>query len=585
MTDHPRDKESLRASAGAPAAARPLEVRLLAGALGAALVLRLVHVASAARSPLTYQPGPDEDFYTRFGEAVAAGQGSGDALWGFMDPAYGYLLGAIFAVVGSQAVAVYLLQAVVDTFTAAGLARIGRELGRPAAGLWAAFVYAVTATAILFTATLLKATWVANFMVLWTLAALVLLRTRPIAAWLLFGVFCGYGVALRSNLLLMAGLALVLLPWLAAPGRPRGEVASRTAAVGAGLAAVLLLLAWRGHAVSGAWSPLPTNGGIVLHQVYNADNPRAVNWQAPFVHYFHPAELWRGYAEEAGRRAGRALTPAEVSAYWRGEAVAYLRAHPFELVRNAARKLRDSIAYTEVPNNRSYAEERLFSPVLRLLPPPFGWLLALGLPGLVLLLAQDRRGWLVVAPVLCTGFTVAIFFAEDRFRFHAVPALAFGAGMLLERLQGWLRERRLGPAAVAAAAAAALGATSVVLAQQMPQRPPSWDRIVWGYVRMGDLATARATALRAAAEQPANATLQEALAHLAAHEGRLRDAAAHYRRAVELRPESHIARYNLARALVHVGDREGARREAARALELARLPEYEALARELGVAP
>lgn len=556
--------------------------RPLTAILGGAFLLRLLHVAAAVRSPLTYQPGADEDFYARFGHAVASAAGSSDPLWGFMDPAYGYLLGAVFRLAGAHAFPAYVLQGIVDTVTTAGLALIGRELGRPTAGLCAALAYALTATAILFTATLLKATWVASFMVLWTWGALVLLRTRAVTAWLLFGVFCGYGVALRSNLLLMAALALVLLPWLAADRRLTGL---RTGALAAGLAAVLALLAWRGHAITGAWSPLPTNGGIVLHQVYNPDNPRAVNWQAPFVNYFHPAELWRGYAEEAQRRAGRPLTPAEVSAYWQGEAVAHIAAHPGEVLRNAARKLRDALAYTEVPNNRSYSEERLFSPVLRVLPAPFGWLLALGVPGLAILLAADRRGWLVLAPVLCTAFTVAMFFAEDRFRFHAVPALALGAGVLIERLHAWLRERRIGALAGTAAAAGVLGTASVALAQALPQPPPRWDRVVWGYVRMGDLDAARATATQAAAEHPSNATLQQALAHLAAHEGRLRDAAAHYRRAVALEPNSHIAHYNLARTLAHLGERDAARAEAARALELARLPEYEALARELGLAP
>ena len=40
--------------------------------LAVTLVVRLLHLRYALNSPLTYQPGPDEDFYFRFGKAVAA---------------------------------------------------------------------------------------------------------------------------------------------------------------------------------------------------------------------------------------------------------------------------------------------------------------------------------------------------------------------------------------------------------------------------------------------------------------------------------------------------------------------------------
>ena len=46
----------------------PLMVFLV---LAVALMVRLLHLRYALNSPLTYQPGPDEDFYFRFGKAVA----------------------------------------------------------------------------------------------------------------------------------------------------------------------------------------------------------------------------------------------------------------------------------------------------------------------------------------------------------------------------------------------------------------------------------------------------------------------------------------------------------------------------------
>src|SRR6201999_2502721 len=86
------------------------ERALIVGVLGLSLALRLVHLSSAMGSPLTYQLGPDEDYYERLGQAVAAGAGSSSPEFTFMDPGYGYLLGGLFKLLGVNLFVVYLLQ-------------------------------------------------------------------------------------------------------------------------------------------------------------------------------------------------------------------------------------------------------------------------------------------------------------------------------------------------------------------------------------------------------------------------------------------------------------------------------------------
>jgi tetratricopeptide (TPR) repeat protein len=275
------------------------------------------------------------------------------------------------------------------------------------------------------------------------------------------------------------------------------------------------------------------------------------------------------------------MTPHEVTQYWRAEARAYIASHPLEVLRNVARKFTEFVAYTEIPNNRSLVDERLFSPVLNALPSPFGWLFALGAPGIALLIYRDRRGLLPLAPILCTAFTVSVFFAEDRFRFHAVPMLALGAGLFVEDLYVWIRQRQAMKWIIGALAAAALGATSVVLANQSPQPQVNWNRIVWGYVKMGKTEEAKQLAERIAIEQPQNPAIQEALGYIAGGQGQYTLAVQHYQRAAELKPDSHVAHYNLARMLAKAGDRQGASSEAAAALRLSPLPEYRKLVEDL----
>jgi tetratricopeptide (TPR) repeat protein len=560
----------------------PLAVLLV---LALVFGLRLLHMASAVRSPLVFQPGPDEEFYLRFGQAVAGGA-SQTVEFAFMDPAYGYILGLIFKLFGTNIFVVYLIQVLLDTVTAFCIFVIGRELGRPRAGLFGMLLYGLTCTAVYFSTTLLKATWVANFMTLWVLFGLLLLRGKNLSSWLLFGLLCGYGIALRGNLVLMAALAAVLLPWLSrvASQRSTRETALRIGIFFVGLAVPLTLLSLRNEQISSTFSPLPNNGGVVLHHLYNPENPKAGLLFPKFVKYGTPTQIWRDYSKEAERRSGHTLTPHQVDHYWRNEAVSYMASHPTDVAANALRKLAEFAAYIEVPNNRSLLQDRLFSPVLRALPLPFGWLFALGVPGIAILLYRDRRALLLVAPIVVAAATVAVFYSEDRFRFHAVPMLAFGGGVFLEQLCVWIKGRQARKYVTGISASVLLGSTSLWVASQMPQPQMTWDRIIWGYLKMNSkeaIPPAKDLAMRVAAEQPTNPKILEALAYIAAAEGRHADAVTYYRRTTELRIDDHVAHYNLAKMLAKVGDDEEAAKEAAIAVKIEPLPEYRTLVQEL----
>jgi hypothetical protein len=543
-----------------------------------ALALRIAHLSSAMLSPLSYQPGPDEDYYLRFGQAVAAGQGQLSPEFIFMDPAYGYLLGGVFRILGVNLFAVYLLQALLDTATAYGVYVIGRQLGRPRAGLYGAMLYAVTATAIMFSATLLKEIWVTSYLTWWVAGALAVIRTRSKPAWLAFGLYCGIGVALRSNLVLMGAFALLLPLFAAPPKASRLKAwAGFAALVSGGMAIALLPCSLRNSAAGAGLSPLPHNGGIVLHQVYNDANPGSSIWIPAFVNYLHPSEIWRGYAAETSRRLGRPASPVEVDRYWRDEALGFIRNHPGDVVRDVLRKSLAFVSAAEIPNNRSSVEERMFSPVLRALPAPAAWLLALGFAGLLWLALGDRRWPIVAAPILLSWLMVALFWAEDRFRFHAMGALALCSGYWLEQITETLRERRWRLAAAFVACASLVAALSIWLGSATTPPAVRWDHIVWGYLKMGRNAQAAEIALRVVRDQPDNAPVLEALGFIAASREDYAQAQQYLQRALILRPASHVGHFNLARVYLAEDDRARAAEEARIAVRLYPSPEYQDL--------
>jgi 4-amino-4-deoxy-L-arabinose transferase-like glycosyltransferase len=546
------------------------------GTLALVFLVRLAHLSSALASPLTYQPGPDEDYYRRFGLAVALGQSPDSAEFTFMDPAYGYILGAIFRLVGPNLFVVYLLQVLLDTATAYGILTIGRLLGRPRAGLVGALLYGLTSTAVMFCTTLLKEVWVTAFLTWWVVGALLLSRSPRQWTWLLFGFYTGLGIGLRSTLLLL-GLAAVFLPlW-----NGRRQWAAQAGLAICGMVVALLPWSLRNHAAYGSLSPLPHNGGIVLEQIYNDQNPHAEIWVPPFVSYLHPSEIWRGYAAEASRRVGHPLSPPEVDSYWHSQALSFIEDHPGQVLGDVFRKSLGWLSNAELANNRSDVEERMFSPVLASLPSPAAWLLGMGLAGLIWLAREDRRWPIVAVPIALAWLTMAIFFSESRFRFHATPMLALCSGVWIDQVVRHARAVSKRETAVFVGLAGVIVTTSLLLGSQTPPAPVQWDRIAWGYINMGKIPEAQAVAERVSKEQPNNAPIFEALGYTAVARQQYDDAARALRHAIELRPGSHVAHYNLARVYLALGERKRAAEEAGIAVNLNPSPDYQALLNQI----
>jgi tetratricopeptide (TPR) repeat protein len=254
----------------------------------------------------------------------------------------------------------------------------------------------------------------------------------------------------------------------------------------------------------------------------------------------------------------------------------YIEQHPATVAGDILRKSLGWLSNSELANNRSDTEERMFSTILALLPSPAAWLLGMGLAGLVWLALEDRR-WLIVAvPILLAWLTMAVFFAESRFRFHAASMLALCSGVFIDQFLGGLRDRR-GQLVACGALAVAIVTTSFVLGSRTPPAPVKWDRIAWGYINMGKIREAQSLAARLSQDQPDNAAIFEALGYTDAVTQQYEQAAQAFQRAIALRPGSHVAHFNLARVYLKLGDRQRAAEEAGIAVKLHPSPDYESL--------
>jgi predicted Zn-dependent protease len=94
---------------------------------------------------------------------------------------------------------------------------------------------------------------------------------------------------------------------------------------------------------------------------------------------------------------------------------------------------------------------------------------------------------------------------------------------------------------------------------------------------MGKIPEAQALGERIAAQQPENGAILEALGYTAIARQNYDEAASYYQRAIALRPRSHVAHYNLARALLLLGRASQAEVEAKIAVSLNPSPDYQEL--------
>jgi len=542
--------------------------------LALALTVRLVHLASSATNPMTYHPGADESFYLSFGKDVAQGQFGLSAQYIFMDPLYGYLIGFFSWLIGQNLFVIYFFQIIVDVFTVWLVYTIAKVLWNHRAGLIAAVFYALTSTAIFYTTTILKSTIVANYIALWILLAIRVPQTKSLIIWLGYGIFLGLGVALRSNLLLLSIASFFIIPLIHIQNFSKNSLSIRIVLLVVGFSLPSLMLAGRNGYIANHWSMLPPNSGIVLHQLYNPNNPESIHFVPNFVSYRSPPEILAGYTIEAENRLGQQLSAYEVSDFWRKQAFTYIASNPGKIFENLLRKSKKFIDFKETGDNRFFNEEALFSPILTFLPQPFGWLFALGLPGLILLTLRNRILSLpIIIAVVSVFATFVIFIATARFRAHGLPLFAVGTGVFITAVIDW---KNIGKYIIVSAIIFSLflGTLTLWSEKQIKREPGNLMAFAWGFVKMNQPEQAKHYASQQIKINPGNAGPYELLGYLALNARHYQQAILLFAYATQLAPQHHIAHYNLALSLSKTKQFSQSLVAIESAINITALPEY-----------
>ena len=530
----------VRPSVGTPA---------LAAIFTAALIVRLVHVWQLGASPFADLLLGDSAGYDRWARELAAGDWLGSDVF-YQAPLYPYLLGVVYAVLGSDVTVVRVCQAVLGSASAVLLAAAGGRFFSPRVGIAAGAVLALYAPAIFVDATLQKSV-VDVFLLtalLWLLST-TLDGAPPARRWIGIGALLGALCLTRENaLILVAALGIWL--WLQRP--ERRDWLRQAALAAAGVTLLLAPVALRNGLVGGEWHLTTSQFGP---NFYIGNNAEADGAYRPLRYGRGDAAFERNDATALAEAAlGRDLTPAAVSRYWVGRAFEDIAAAPGRWLGLLVRKAALTFNAVEVIDTESQYAHAEHSPPLAATGwlTHFGLLVPLAAVGIAVTWPQRRRLLPLYLMLGLYAASVVAFYVFARYRYPLAPLLvlfAAAGGDHLVRVARRTATLAHAPLVAGLALVCAVGANWPLLSKDH-MRAASYNNLATAYRERGDLPRAISLYETALTLDAHYAQAHSNLGSALAASGEPQRALEHYRQAIAADPDTGDLRYNYGNALL-----------------------------------
>jgi tetratricopeptide (TPR) repeat protein len=187
-----------------------------------------------------------------------------------------------------------------------------------------------------------------------------------------------------------------------------------------------------------------STGGLLLYDAWNPDASAtyAIPGIFPRALADDPIERLSAYRQLAERQSGRSpLRASEVSGYWRGEALRFVREQLARALALSLEKARLFWNCFEPWDVRSFTVSRRISWVLGLPLPAYGFLAPLALAGIALTASRWRRLAPLYLMLLVYFASAVLFVVLSRYRVPVVPLLAIFASATLVSLWDFLLAR------------------------------------------------------------------------------------------------------------------------------------------------
>ena len=501
-------------------------------------------------NPLFYTQALDENYYIGLGRSIASGYMLGEPGLFYMDPLYGYFVGALFFIFGADMLPVRLLQIVLDSASAAMCFTLGGRFGGKQAGYIAGTLYAIYGPVLFFSLLILKTTLSITLCLLFTLFLIKAMEPSRKWIFLWIGALGGLMMFTRGNLLLISLGAVALIPFIA--NQPKQIYLRNIALFIAGLVAVLSIGGARSYVAAGEFAILPSQGGRLLYLSQNPENTSG-RLAPPSFSRSGPETLESDFHKEAERRLGRKLNAKDVSSFWTEQTIKFYRENPTMLPVILWRKLTGAVMDFELPDNQSYQLWSQFSPLMGLPFPTFAFIFALGAPGLVIAARRERAALIAILPVAATFATMLVFYPSSRFRMEAIPFFCVGAGFFAAQLMELWRSGKKPLVAISIVSCSALFIASK-LVQPGPPHGDEETSLTKAYINVGDFNKAWETASAAAVKYPTQSQFRRLMGLTALSAGDAGMAITQTTIALNMEPDSPETLHNLGLAYLMKGN-------------------------------
>lgn len=546
-------KNTARAAARAAVAPAPWSDPVIVTAVfAAALIVRVICLYQIEAMPVFYHLPGDSLAYDLWAQKIVAGDWFGQSVF-YQAPLYPYFLAGLQFFLGHDLWAIRVAQLVLSAAACVLLYCAGKQWFSRTVGISAAAILCFSAPAV-FYGSVIDKTVTDLFLTCLLLAVLGWVAAgKKWPGFLAMGVVLGLLALSRENTLVWFALVPIWI-WFHFGALPAAWRVQRLGLFLAGLAMVLLPVGLRNFAVGGQFTLTTAQMGP---NFYIGNNPSADGMYSSIrlatgEKQFEQAEAQR-LAEQV---AGRVLSPKQVSDYWLGRSLEYIRERPLDWLRLLWRKWLIVWNTREIEDSDDFYLYQQWSWLLAALAwvNHFGILAPLAAAGVVASLRQWRRLWLLYLLVLSFAASVALFFIFGRYRFPLVPFLALFAAAALLQSVAWFKRRQYKELARCAAVLLAAG---LMVHWPVVGRPgpsaPGYTYLANGYAKQGKIDEAIRSAQAALAVDPNYGVAHYNLANLYVDMERLSEAVAHYREALKVYPRYLEAHGNLSRALTLMG--------------------------------
>jgi tetratricopeptide (TPR) repeat protein len=385
-----------------------------------ALSLRALHLHDFRSTIFFRQPVFDEAFYDQTARSIAAGNRLGNTPF-FMGPLYSYFLGFLYALSGGSRYFALMVQAAVGSATCALTYLIARRVVSELAAVLGALFLAFYGIVVYYDGLLLMETLVLFLNMLSILMILSGIASKRWYFFLIAGCCLGLSALGRATVLLVAlGAAIwLLLAKYSQPGR-------RVLHVGVlflGIAACILPVAARNYYLERDFVPISANGGL---NFYIGNGPGATGtFHVPEEPGIAPGEITGKF--EAEMSSGRTMTYAEVSNWWYGKTLSFIKANPRVFLKNLVWKMRIFWNAFEIPQIEWYAAQRQYSSLLRKPLVTTQLILPLAIVGVLLSLRAPSRMTILYLYLGLQTLGISLFFVTARYRMTVLPILCLFA--------------------------------------------------------------------------------------------------------------------------------------------------------------